>query len=65
MMSHMTKDERNQEILRLWNEEVLTLEEIGERFGLTRERVRQLLVQHGGKDPRLVRKARAAKKRLL
>lgn len=65
MMSNVTKDERNQEILRLWNEEVLTLEEIGERFGLTRERVRQLLVQLGGKDPRLVRKARAAKKKLL
>lgn len=65
MTTQITRQARDQEILRLWNEEVLTLEEIGERFDISRERVRQLLVEMNGKQPEDVRKARAAKKKLM
>ena len=34
--------QREETILNLWNEEILTLEAIGKRFDLTRERVRQI-----------------------
>jgi len=35
--------QREETILNLWNEEILTLEAIGKRFDLTRERVRQVI----------------------
>lgn len=41
------RQERNAEILGLWTDELLTLDEIGARVGLTRERIRQLLKQLG------------------
>lgn len=46
-------DERSQEWKRLFTEELLTLEDIGERYGVTRERVRQVLKRDwgvGGRD---------------
>ena len=36
--------QRDETILNLWNDEVLTLEAIAKRFDLTRERIRQILV---------------------
>ena len=36
-------DEMNEEILRLWNSGHKSLAEIGQRFEITRERVRQLI----------------------
>ena len=39
--------ERAQEMVRLYHEEGLTLDEIGGRYRVTRERVRQLLAQAG------------------
>lgn len=41
----------------------LTLEEVGAEFGLTRERVRQLLKQHGGPSSADIRQVRAEKAR--
>ena len=38
-----TLSQRDETILNLWNEEVLTLEAIAKRFDLTRERIRQIL----------------------
>lgn len=46
---------RDEEILRYWNEEALTLEAIAEKFGLTRERVRQIVDGAGGKSAKQVR----------
>lgn len=43
--SHLT--ERNEEIIRLYVKERLTLREVGGRFGLSRERVRQILERAG------------------
>ena len=43
--SHLT--ERNEEIIRLYVKEGLTLREVGGRFGLSRERVRQILERAG------------------
>lgn len=36
-----------------------TLEEIGARFAITRERVRQIVVKHGGADAAEARRKRA------
>ncbi|ERG63194.1 hypothetical protein L332_01825 [Agrococcus pavilionensis RW1] len=41
------RQQRDAEILALWTDELLTLDEIGARVGLTRERIRQLLKQLG------------------
>ncbi|MEU0266535.1 Z1 domain-containing protein [Nocardioides sp. NPDC006303] len=49
--------ERDREILRL-REEGLGLEEIGERFGITRERARQIINSQGGVNLAVVRDAR-------
>lgn len=38
---------RNQEMLRLYNEEHLTLKEIGERYGISHQRVSQILIRQG------------------
>ena len=43
-------DERKAEMLRLRFEEKWTLSEIGELFGVTKERVRQIIGNTGGKD---------------
>lgn len=53
---------RNQEILAKWNSGSTTLDEIGSEYGLTRERVRQIVRQLGGKDAKDIRGARGAKK---
>lgn len=42
-----SNEERAAELNRLYNEEHLTYEVIGQRYGITRERVRQILVKHG------------------
>jgi len=34
---------RDEEIVHLWKNELMTLSAIGKRFGLTRERVRQIV----------------------
>lgn len=62
MNIQLEKQQRDQEILRLWNEEALTYEEIGARFGVTRERARQIIRQKGGKAASSVRKNRHEKK---
>src|SRR5688572_24515834 len=46
----IAKQKRTAEIVRLRIEERLTLEEIGERFDLTRERIRQILYAEGIDD---------------
>ena len=47
-MSRITeKTERNSEMLRLYIEEHMTLETIGDLFGVTRERVRQIVSRAG------------------
>lgn len=46
---------RDEEILRYWNEDGLTLEAIGEKFDLTRERVRQIVEGAGGKSAKQAR----------
>lgn len=54
--------DRDAEILRLWTEELLVLEEIGARFGLTRERVRQILAKLGAPSAAELRVRRAGAK---
>lgn len=51
--------DRDAEILRLWTDELLVLEEIGARFGLTRERVRQILAKLGAPSAAEMRVRRA------
>ena len=53
---------RNQEIQRLWEEESLTLEEIGSKFGITRERTRQILRQLGAAEAGEIRDKRRLEK---
>lgn len=59
---HQVDEVRAQQILRLRDEEQLTLDEIGTIYGLTRERVRQIYLEAGGQHrgmlPRLRRKPR-------
>jgi transcriptional regulator with XRE-family HTH domain len=58
----MNQIDRNAEIKRLWEKEGLTLEDIGSRFGLTRERARQILRSMGAaKSPAIREKRRVAK----
>ena len=40
------KIDRNNEIFRLWNEDRMTFAAIGNRYNLTRERVRQIVKRH-------------------
>lgn len=54
-------NERANEMVRLYNNERLTMQEIGDRFGISRERVRQILspfdlVLHHGVDKRTERR---------
>lgn len=44
---HQEKADRNVEIIRLCQEGLLTYQNIGDRFGITRERVRQIAQRHG------------------
>lgn len=54
----MSIDERNATIIHL-REQGQTLESIGARYGLTRERVRQIVAKNGGPDRRVLRERRA------
>jgi hypothetical protein len=56
------RERRDAEILRMWEDDATTLDAIGQEFGLTRERVRQLLREMGASPSMNVRHARAAKK---
>lgn len=53
---------RDEEIRRLWEEESLTLEEIGSKFGITRERTRQILKQLGAAEAGEIREKRRLEK---
>jgi len=55
---------RDSEIRRLWEEDGLTLEEIGTRFGITRERARQILRNLGAATAGTIRKKRREFKEL-
>jgi len=50
-VSHPDLETRRAEIARLRVDEGLTLQEIGNRFGITRERVRQILLKSGIRMP--------------
>jgi transcriptional regulator with XRE-family HTH domain len=58
----MKDQARNQEIHRLRKQERMTLEAIGRRFGISRERVRQIVrrVEMGGQEQRDVSDIRTA-----
>jgi|TARA_R110002110_G_scaffold1339_4_gene5597 DNA-directed RNA polymerase sigma subunit (sigma70/sigma32) len=49
--------ERDEEILRLWKEELMTLSAIGKKYGLTRERVRQIVAKQRAKNVSDIRTA--------
>lgn len=52
---------RDREIIEAWETEPLTLEQLGARFDLTRERVRQILKRHGAKSKaEVISEAKAA-----
>ena len=53
---------RDEEIRRLWEEDSLTLEEIGSKFGITRERTRQILKQLGAAEAGEIREKRRLEK---
>lgn len=63
---------RDREIVNAWESEITTLDALGKKFGLTRERVRQILKKNGAKskaevaaDVRVKLEARLAEKRDL
>jgi len=61
----MNRVDRDVEIVRLWEEEALSLQEIGSRFGITRERTRQILRQFGASEANEIREARRLEKKKL
>lgn len=54
----LTARQRNQEIFRMWTFELMTLEAIGQKFGITRERVRQILREAGADASKNIRAQR-------
>jgi hypothetical protein len=61
----MNRIERDIEIVRLWEEEALSLQEIGSRFGITRERTRQILRHFGASEANAIRENRKVEKKKL
>ena len=60
------KTERNAEMVRLYTEEHMTLEAIGGRFGVTRERVRQIVKRAGvGRDVTMANHAMRTEENLV
>lgn len=50
--------ERDAEMLRLWKEELMTLSAIGRKYGLSRERVRQIVKKQRTKNVQDIRASR-------
>jgi DNA-directed RNA polymerase sigma subunit (sigma70/sigma32) len=50
--------ERDAEMLRLWKEELMTLSAIGRKYGLSRERVRQIVNKQRTKNVQDIRASR-------
>ena len=55
--------QREEKIINLWNEEMLTLEEIGKRLDVTRERIRQILAKLQNKGYEVISKRERSERR--